>query len=73
MEPNVSNSNQQKNDLAQRLEEIRLSDYERLSARAHLARAEALAAGFAWMVQAVRRLFRAPARRAPRGVAPSAG
>ena len=44
--------------LAHRLDEMRMSDHDRIRARAHLERAEAIADLLAALVGTIRRLFR---------------
>lgn len=49
--------------LYRRLDEVRMSDLERLRARAQVERAHAVAELFASAVSAIKRLFRRPAAR----------
>ena len=55
-----------------RLDEIHLSDVERLKARAQFARAEAVAEFFAAIARGIGRLFKAPAGKPPHRPAASA-
>jgi hypothetical protein len=71
-----SETNDNKEYFLRRIEQIRMSDIERLNAKARFERAEAVAAAIAAAAQATSRLFAALAarlRHAPRRPASSAG
>lgn len=56
-----------------RLDDIRMSDIDRLAAKAQFARAEAMAGFFAAIVHGIGRLLKAPAGKPPHRPAVSAG
>ena len=65
--------NKELETLYRRLEEVRMSERDRIRARAHLERAEAIASLFIGGGRALRRLFRRLVLRPIRRIAASAG
>jgi hypothetical protein len=59
MTAKISKTNDDLDYLYSRLDEVRLSGYERVKAKAHLARAEAFADAFEFLVRGIARLFKA--------------
>ncbi len=58
MKVKISKSNDELEYFNSRLDEIRMSGYERLKAKAHLARAEAFADAVAAVINAVKRVLK---------------
>jgi hypothetical protein len=73
MNEKISKTNVDVEFFNRRLDEVRMSSYERLMAKAHFARAEAVADLFLTLARAIARLFKAPSAKPGRHAAPSAG
>ena len=73
MSNKISKSNEDLAFFNSRLDEIRMSGHDRLKAKAHLARAEAMADLFLAAIHAVGRLLRPAPAKPVRQHAPSAG
>ena len=75
MAATINKSNADREFFNRRLDEIRMNGHERLKAKAHLARAEAMAAMLAAAVSGIRQLFSPSDRGGHAGgnAAPSAG
>ncbi len=72
MNDKISKPNADRAFFNSRLDEIHMSEYERLMAKAHLARAEAAAEMLAAAAKGIRRAYKALTARSPRHAAPSA-
>jgi len=73
MNEKISKTNEDLEFFHGRLDEVRMSSYERLIAKAHFARAEAVADLLLALARGIARLFKAPATKPGRHAAPSAG
>ena len=73
MNEKISKTNADLEFFNRRLDEVRMSGHERLKAKAHLARAEAIAELLFTLVRGIRRLYKAPSTKPSRHAAPSAG
>ncbi len=73
MDEKIRNSNHSLTFLDARMDEIQMSNHERLQAKAHLAQAEAIANAVAGLLGLIRRLLKTPAARPLRRPTSSAG
>jgi hypothetical protein len=73
MDVKISKTNSDLEFLNRRLDEIQMTDLERLRARARLAQAEAVASAIVAVAHGIARLFKSLTARSGRGTAPTAG
>jgi len=73
MDMKISKTNPDLEFLNRRMDEIQMSDLERLRAKARLAQAEAVAGAIVAVTHGIARLFKPLSARPSRGSAPAAG
>ena len=73
MNVKISKTNEDLEFFNRRLDEVQMTSYERLMAKAHLARAEAVSEFLLVLAGGIARFFKAPSPKPSRRAAPSAG